>query len=313
MDAPVIKTEGLSRDFDSVRAVDDLSLSVPPGTMFGFLGMNGAGKTTTIRLLLGLLEPTSGSALVLGHDTRTDAGAIRSKVGALLEHTGLYETLTASENLDFFGRVWRMPAKARGIRVQETLEEMGLWDRRDEPVGKWSRGMRQRLALARALLHKPKLVLLDEPTAGLDVVAAAAVRNALRLMVELERVTVVLTTHNMNEAERLCDLIAVIRAGKLVAIDHPDRLTSDHANRKLRVTAAGVTEEIRQSILDQDHVTDIIRQNGHLEISFDGPIDSSPIVSLLVEHGVAIQEVRKSRTSLEDVFLSLVDDKGAST
>ncbi|MFV1981693.1 MAG: AAA family ATPase, partial [Rhodothermia bacterium] len=183
---------------------------------------------------------------------------------------------------------------------------MDLWDRRDEPVAKWSRGVRQRLALARTLLHKPTLVLLDEPTAGLDVVAAAAVRNALRLMVELEGVTVVLTTHNMNEAERLCDLVAVIKAGKLVAIDHPDHLTSNHANPKLKVTATGITEEVRQALLKVDHVTGVARLNGYFEIEYDAPIDAAPIVSLLVEHGVAVQEVRKSRASLEDVFLALV-------
>ena len=308
MDTPVLQTNALTRDFASVRAVDSLTLSVPKGTLFGFLGPNGAGKTTVIRLLLGLLEPTSGSALVLGHDTRSDGDRIRSEVGALLEHGGLYETLTARENLDFFGRVWHMPVEARNHRVQELLEEMDLWDRRDEPVGKWSRGMRQRLALARALLHKPTLVLLDEPTAGLDVVAAAAVRNALRLMVELEGVTVVLTTHNMNEAERLCDLIGVIRAGELVAVDHPDQLRRNYATPKLRVTGTGITDEVKEAILGIDEVTGIERQNGLVEIEFDGSIDAAPIVSLLVEHGVAVQEVTKSRASLEDVFLALVNE-----
>ena len=311
MDSPVLQINALTRDFASVRAVDGLTLSVPPATLFGFLGPNGAGKTTTIRLLLGLLEPTSGSALVLGHDTRSESAHIRSKVGALLEHTGLYETLTARENLDFFARVWKMPAKLRASRVQETLEEMDLWDRRDEPVLKWSRGMRQRLALARTLLHKPRLVLLDEPTAGLDVVAASAVRNALRLMVDIEGVTVILTTHNMIEAERLCDLVAVIKAGKLVAIDHPDHLTSNHGSPKLKVTATGVTEEVRRAILEIDHVTGIARLNGYIEIEYDGPIDAAPIVSLLVEHGVAVQEVHKNRASLEDVFLALVNSNEA--
>ncbi len=307
MDRPVVQTNALTRDFESVRAVDKLTLSIPKGTLFGFLGPNGAGKTTTIGLLLGLLEPTSGSAHVLGHDTRTHGAHIRAEVGALLEYNGLYETLSAKENLEFFARIWHMTTKERAHRVQELLEEMDLWERRDEPVGKWSRGMRQRLALARTLLHKPTLVLLDEPTAGLDVQAAATVRNALRLMVELEGVTVVLTTHNMNEAERLCDLIGVIRAGELVAVDTPDQLMRSHTAQKLLITASVISDQIKASLLEFDHVTAIARQNGFMEIEFDGEIDAAPIVSLLVENGVQVQEVRKSRASLEDVFLALVD------
>lgn len=308
MNDAVLQTALLTRNFGSIRALDRLTLSVPRGTLFGFLGPNGAGKTTTIRLLLGLLEPTSGTAIVLGHDTRTEGDAIRSKVGALLEHTGLYEQLTARENLEFFARVWQMPARERARRIGQTLEEMDLWERRNEPVGKWSRGMRQRLALARALLHEPELVLLDEPTAGLDVVAAAAVRKALRIMVEHENVTVVLTTHNMHEAERLCDLIAVIRDGRLVTLDHPENLTSNHARQRLKVTADGLTPEIDRAILNLDHVKSITRRNGLIEIDFDGPIDAAPIIALMVDRGVAVQEVRKSRATLEDVFLALVND-----
>ena len=161
MSEPVLITEGLTRDFGTVRAVDRLSFAVPRGSLFGFLGPNGAGKTTTIRLLLGLLKPSSGAARVLGHDVATESDRIRAGVGALLEHTGLYETLTATENLEFVGKVWHIPPLERRLRIQETLEEMGLWERRDEPVGKWSRGMRQRLALARTLMHRPELVLLD--------------------------------------------------------------------------------------------------------------------------------------------------------
>ncbi|HUF09107.1 MAG TPA: ABC transporter ATP-binding protein, partial [Rhodothermales bacterium] len=166
MQPPALRTEALTRDFGAIRAIDSLSLEVPQGTLFGLLGPNGAGKTTTIRLLLGLLQPTSGRAEVLGLDTQKEGQQIRTRVGALLEHTGLYEQLTAEENLDFVGRVWKLPHPTRRTRIEELLREIGLWDRRTEPVGKWSKGMRQRLALARALLHHPTLLLLDEPTAG---------------------------------------------------------------------------------------------------------------------------------------------------
>ena len=182
MTKTAIRIENLTRDFETVRAVDGLSLEVPSGIIFGFLGPNGAGKTTTINLLLGLLEPTSGRAEVLGFDTRTQPDEIRTRTGALLEHPGVYEQLTAEDNLEFYGRVWRMPAAERQARIKELLTHMGVWERRKERVGTWSKGMKQKLALARAMLHRPALVFLDEPTAGLDVMAAAAVRDDLEAL-----------------------------------------------------------------------------------------------------------------------------------
>jgi ABC-2 type transport system ATP-binding protein len=176
---PAIEADGLVRDFGTIRALDHLSLEVPAGIVFGFLGPNGAGKTTAIRAFLGLVEPTSGSARVLGFDTRRESDRIRERSGALLEHNGIYERLSAEQNLDFAGRVWRMSSGERRSRTRELLEQFGLWDRRSEPAGKWSRGMKQKLAVARAVFHRPPLVFLDEPTAGLDPVASAALRQSV--------------------------------------------------------------------------------------------------------------------------------------
>ena len=209
---PAIRVEKLTKRFGSCTAVDGISLEIPTGRIFGFLGPNGAGKTTTINLLLGLMEPTSGRAEVLGCDSRTSGDAIRESTGALLEHTGLYEQLTAAENLEFYGRAYRMRAPDRQARIEELLGEMGLWDRRDDRVGVWSRGMKQRLALARASVSPSLSLFLDEPTAGLDVVAANEVRKELETLSAREGITVFLTTHNMAEAERICDRVAVIRA-----------------------------------------------------------------------------------------------------
>src|SRR5260370_23168477 len=194
MPEPIIRTEPLSRFFGTVKAVDDLSLEVPAGIVFGFLGPNGAGKTTTIHLLLGLLEPTKGQASVLGFDTRTQADEIRARSGALLEFAGLYERMSAEYNLDFYGRIYRMPAPARRARIQELLTHLDLWDRRRDLVGTWSRGMKQKLAGAPALLHHPPLVFLDEPTAGFDPLAAAALREDLASLVPPEGGTGFLTT-----------------------------------------------------------------------------------------------------------------------
>src|SRR5689334_15183911 len=162
-----IRAQGLTRTFETVRALDDLSLEVPAGSVFGFLGPNGAGKTTTIRLLLGLIDASAGRAEVLGLDPGTAGAEIRARTGALLEHNGLYERLSAEDNLEFYGRIWHIPTAERKARIQELLTHLALWERRRDQAGKYSKGMKQKLAVARALLHRPVIAFLDEPTTGL--------------------------------------------------------------------------------------------------------------------------------------------------
>jgi len=222
MHSTAIHTEKLTRDFGTLRALDRLTLEVPPGIVFGFLGPNGSGKTTTIRLLLGLITPTSGTARVLGFDVAREPEAVRLRTGALLEHTGLYERLSAEQNLEYYGRIALMSDGGRKARIRELLERADLWDRRDEAVGRWSRGMKQKLAVARALLHHPSLIFLDEPTAGLDPVAASAFRQDLVRLAQHDGVTVFLTTHNLAEAEKLCGQVAVVHQGRLLAVGRPD-------------------------------------------------------------------------------------------
>jgi ABC-2 type transport system ATP-binding protein len=304
-----IVMDGLSRTFETVQAVDSLSLMVPRGTIFGFLGPNGAGKTTTIRLLLGLLEPSAGRAEVLGHDTRTEAAAIRAQTGALLEHTGIYEQLTAEENLEFYGRVYGLSAAERRARSQELLTEIGLWERRKERAGDWSRGMRQKLALARVLLHRPPLVLLDEPTAGLDVVAANDVRDKLDGLAERQGVTIFLTTHNMSEAERLCDDVAVIREGKLVAQGSPDALRTQTSRPKVEIVGRNFNEFALQRLRDLPVVAGARTHNGHLEIDLRQQAPTAPLVNLLVEAGVEVEEIHRGQASLEDVFVTLMEEE----
>lgn len=233
MSSLAIRTDNLTRDFGTVRATDGLTFQVKTNQFFGFLGPNGAGKTTTIHLLLGLLLPSGGTAEVLGCDASQDGQKVREKVGALLEHTGLYEQLTAEENLEFYGRVWRLKRHERDHRIRELLEWVGLWKRRSDRVGTWSRGMKQMLALARALLHRPRLVFLDEPTAGLDVLMAAEVRDKLAELVSSDETTVFLTTHNMQEAEELCETVAIIREGRLLAVGTPKALLEETGSKNL--------------------------------------------------------------------------------
>lgn len=301
--------ENLSRDFGTVRAVDNLSLEVPRGIVFGFLGPNGSGKTTTIRLLLGLLEPTRGRAFVLGFDTLKQGGEIRKRTGALLEHPGLYERLSAEDNLEFYGRVWRLPTAQRRSRIKQVLHNLGLWQRRHELVGQWSRGMKQKLAVARAMLHSPPLIFLDEPSAGLDPVAAAALRDDLQEMVAREGVTVFLTTHNLVEAEKLCQLVGVIRQGKLLAVGHPDELRSHSGGTRVEVIGRGFTPLLLDCLRSQPQVKAAQVQGDRLSIVLRTNVSVAPLVRLLVRANVEIEEVRKGSASLEEVFLTLMQQE----
>lgn len=304
-----IFTENLTRDFDTVRAVDNLTLEVPRGIVFGFLGPNGSGKTTTIRLLLGLLDPTDGQAEVLGFDTRTQAGAIRERAGALLEHHGLYERLSAKDNLEFYGRINRMPKVECQVRIKELLTDLGLWERRRESVGTWSRGMKQKLAVARALLHRPPLIFLDEPTAGLDPIAAAALREDLAALGAREGVTVFLTTHNMSEAEKLCGLVGVIRQGRLLAVGNPDQLRSQSGGQRVEIVGSGFSENVLALLRTRPEVSAAERQNGHLSLHLQAGTNVAPLINLMIGAGVQMEEVRKGKASLEEIFLSMMEEE----
>jgi ABC-2 type transport system ATP-binding protein len=308
MDEYAIQAEHLSCHFGPIRAVDDLSLEIPNGIIFGFLGPNGSGKTTTIRLLLGLLEPSQGSASVLGFDTRTKSREIRNRSGALLEHTGLYERLSAHDNLEFYGRIYRMDCSKIEARIEELLTHFGLWERRHEQVGNWSRGMKQKVAIARALLHRPALIFLDEPTAGLDPVAAASLRDDIATLVKEGDVTVFLNTHNLPEAEKLCAQVGVIRNGKLLSVASPERLRGGKDPSHVLITGKGFTPEILTQLRAQPQVKSVVQQNSHLEIDLANPDDTTNVVGFLITAGVQIAEVHRDQASLEEVFLKMMEE-----
>lgn len=309
-----IRSEKLSCDFGTIRAVDNLSIEVPRGIVFGFLGPNGSGKTTTIRMLLGLIEPSGGDAEVLGYDIRTQAGQIRKRTGALLEHNGLYERLSAEDNLEFFGRIYRMPKAERSVRIRELLSHLRLWERRKEMVKDWSKGMRQKLAVARTLLHRPPLIFLDEPTAGLDPVAAAALRDDLAGLVEREGMTVFLNTHNLPEAEKLCTQVGVIRQGKLVTVGSPDALRTRVGGSHVEIVGHQFNEGVLSALYAHPQVADVVREavNGteHLMIDLTEEMETSPLVATIISAGGQIEEVRRGKASLEDVFLTLISENG---
>jgi ABC-2 type transport system ATP-binding protein len=298
---PIIEIEKLAKRYGEISALNGLNLVVPKGMVFGFLGPNGAGKTTTISLLLGLIEPSEGSARVLGFDTVEAADEIRARVGALLDEDGLYEQMSAYENLLFYARVWRFAREEAEARIEAVLLDIGLWDRRHDLVGSWSRGMRQRLALARAQLHGPELLFLDEPTAGLDVVSAREVRSHLAGLARAGK-TIFLTTHNMSEAEELCARVAVIRNGELIAEGEPSSLLSDSGHG---VTIVGDhLAATMPAIRGRADVVSAVLDNDRLRLRMTSP-DPSGVVSELVAAGASIREVSRG-TRLEDAFLELV-------
>lgn len=303
-----IQAINLSRSFGQLKAVDQVSFEIMPGTIFGFLGPNGSGKTTTIRLLLGLIEPSAGSSTVLSFDSMKDGQKVRENCGALLEHTGLYERLTAEDNLDFYGRVWNLSTAERQARIKELLGKMDLYNRRNEIVKGWSNGMKQKLAVARAMIHRPKVIFLDEPTAGLDPVASAAFRDDLLNLVHNTGVTVFLTTHNLNEAEKLCQQVGVIRNGKLMMVGSPDKLRLEKGNAYIEVVGTGFSDAVIKSLNQLRGVESVTQIDQHIRINVSNGEDTSFLVPFLVQQGVIIEEVRKGKASLEDVFLTMMEE-----
>ena len=303
-----IRTENLNRSFGVLKAVDGLSLDVPSGIVFGFIGPNGSGKTTTIRLLLGLLDPDGGRAEVLGFDTQKQPDQIRTRCGALLEYNGLYERLSAADNLDYYGRIWHLSKSEREARTQQLLTPLDLYDRRKEPIGRWSRGMKQKLAVARTLMHRPKLVFLDEPTAGLDPVASAALRDDLEKLAQREGVTIFLTTHNLADAEKLCGQVGVINHGQLLAVGSPEELRSRTSAPRLYLTGKFPPQAIEQ-VKVNPLVKKMDQHNSRLVLDLTDLSRSHEIVAQLVQIGAQLDEVRKEKAGLEEVFLSLVEEE----
>jgi len=299
----LIVLDKLSKSFDQLTAVDRLSFTVGAGEIFGLLGPNGAGKTTTIRMLGALIGPTSGKAWVNGHQVGREDRAIRKSVGILTESPGLYDQLSAERNLGFFAQMYDV--EDVGGQVERYLRTLGLWERRFESVASFSKGMRQKLAIARALLHEPSVLFLDEPTSGLDPAAARLVRTFISELKDEGR-AIILCTHNLDEAERLCDRVAMIRSSLLV-MDTPMALRRKVFGRKsvfhLKANAASYVERVERF----DFVGAVDAVDNKLVVSLADPEAYNPkLVRFLVEAGAEIQFVGELRHKLEDVYLQLV-------
>ena len=306
--APALRATGLGRRFGDRWAVRDVTLDVQRGEVLGLLGPNGAGKTTTVRLLTALIEPSEGSAAVDGFDVVTRADDVRARVGILTETPGLYDKLSATANLEFFGRLYGLTGTVRAQRIERYLRLFGLWERRDEAAGTFSKGMKQKLAIARALLHDPAVVFLDEPTAALDPEAAFIVREAIEGLRRAGR-TIVLATHNLDEADRLCDRISFVRGG-LVRVDSPAALRGGLGSRRLVVRLAGTAPDGIATVIAAAAAVPATQVTGtdrvlHL-VATDPESVAPAVVRAIVAAGADIVEVHVERTSLEQVYFEVM-------
>jgi ABC-2 type transport system ATP-binding protein len=313
MNTPVITINQLTRHFKETVAVDALSLEVHPGEIFGFLGHNGAGKTTTVRMLNGVLEPTSGSMRVLGLDPQVDGPALRARTGVLTETPSLDERLTAWDNLSIYADLYGVPKAAVKPRLQELLTEFELDDRAKERVSGYSKGMKQRLALARALLHKPELLFLDEATSGLDPLAAHHVNVLIERLARREGCTVFLCTHNLVEAQKLCDRVAILEHGRLVALGTPTELTRKFVRRlgvEMEVpeeqipTALGILRSLPDLVLGEPD-----QPNGSLVVTINERDSIPDVLAALVQNHIQIYRLAPQDANLEQVYFTLHEEK----
>ncbi|MCJ7668187.1 MAG: ABC transporter ATP-binding protein [Anaerolineae bacterium] len=304
----MIKVEGLTRWFDGTLAVDSLTLEVREGEIFGLLGPNGAGKTTTVRMLACLIAPTSGQAIIDGYKVGEEDTEIRRRIGFLTEAPGLYDRLSAYKNLDIYARLYEVPADRRERQIRRYLEMLELWDRRHDPVATFSKGMKQKLAIARALIHEPRVLFLDEPTAGLDPEAAKLVRDFIAELRQEGR-TIFLCTHNLDEADRLCDRIGVIRQ-HLIQVDTPENLRNHLYGRKVVMQLRALSDAHLRLVRALPFVKEAYQEGDRLVVALDNPEDENPIlVRRLVEAGAEIQFVSELKHSLEEVYLTLIKEE----
>jgi ABC-2 type transport system ATP-binding protein len=306
-DKPAIQTDSLSRQFGDLTAVNSLSIEVNQGEVYGFLGHNGAGKTTTIRLLNGVLAPTSGGCKVLGLDPVLDGPALRKQTGVLTENPSLDERMSGRENLHFYANLYGVPKGNVKKRVDQLLGDFDLLDRADEKVGGYSKGMKQRLALARPLLHNPEIIFLDEPTSGLDPVAAVHVRHLITRLSTEEGCTVFLCTHNLIEAQRLCHRVAVLEHGKLIAEGTPAELTSRFSHRQqlgIEVHNDDISRAV--TVLQKMNSIQVLNhENGNINITGASRERVPEIISTLSGKDIRIYRVTAEEPSLEEVYLAL--------
>jgi ABC-2 type transport system ATP-binding protein len=303
---PIIETFGLCRSFGSTIAIEDLNIKVEAGEVLGLLGPNGAGKTTTIRMLAGMIVPTKGYALLDGLRIEQNMERVHEVIGLLTESPGFYNRFSARRNLQFFAGFY--PGLDADKQSEKYLKLMGLWQRRSDRVGTYSKGMKQRLALARALLHEPKVLFLDEPTAGLDPEAAREVRELIRKLGEEGR-TILLSTHNLNEAESLCHHVAVIHT-RLLALDTTEHLRQRFFRRQVLIQLEKPDKDVTAAVKKLSSVQDVQEEESLLSVELNEPERDRPeLVKTIVEAGGQILSVSEKQYPLEEVYRRLMQEE----
>ena len=306
----MIEASGLTRCFGSFTAVDGIDLNIGEGEVFGFLGPNGAGKTTTVRMLACLIRPTAGSARICGLDVyrEREARKIRRMVGILTETSGFYDNLSVLKNLRFYSDLYHVKRSTSDRNIEHYLRLFGLWEFRNSRIGGFSRGMRQKVALTRCLLHQPRVIFMDEPTSGLDPESARIVRDSIKQL-KGEGRTIFLCTHNLDEAERLCDRIAIVNK-RIIDVGTPQSLKASAYGRKVVVKLERMSDPVLDSITGMDNVKCIESAGNRLVLEVDDPESNNPdIINYIVKAGGRIQFVGEIRHSLEDVYLKMVGEK----
>jgi len=305
MNTPIIKTKNLSKNFGKVQALKNVTLEIPKGSIFGLLGPNGAGKTTMIRLLLGLLEPSSGNAEVMGYNISSQSDKIRQRTGVLLENTGLYNHLRVYDNLEFYGRIWQIPKNERILRIIELLKQFNIFDKGGDITETLSKGMKQKLAIARAFLHKPQLVFLDEPSSGLDPISVISLRNYLSDVSHHQNCTIFLNTHNLNEAELLCDYIGIINNGELLKVDKTDALCKSK-EMLVNIKVNKFNKMINDSLSSSEEITIKKENETTAVITLRNNKNLNDVINTIVTNGGEVSDVIKDKRNLEDVFIEYI-------
>jgi len=300
---PAIELLALSKAFGTLQAIDHLTLSVRQGEIFGLLGPNGSGKTTTINLISGLSTPTSGEVLVMGYQMPRHARRIRQMLGAVPQETALYEELSAWDNLDFHADLFGMPRQGKKARIMQMLDLVQLEERRRSRVSTFSGGMKRRLALARALLHDPHLLYLDEPTLGVDVQSRRAIWDYILSLKEQGK-TVLITTNYLEEAQALCERIAILDHGKLIALDTPEHLKQTYGGNVVELETAlpiTVADDIRQL----PGVQEVAQEGTSLRVTTQGGSDVVPQIITLVTRAGELRHIAVREPTLDEIFLRL--------
>ncbi len=302
----VIRVADLTKRFGDLTALDRLSLEIHEGELFGLLGPNGAGKTTLISILSTILPATSGEAVVCGFDAARQEDAVRKSIGIVFQDPSLDDELTGAENLDFHGRLYGMNGAERGRRMDEVLELVDLDDRRDDVVKTYSGGMRRRLEIARGLMHRPRVLFLDEPTLGLDPQTRRRIWNYIRNLKETSNMTIILTTHYMDEADQLCSRIGVIDRGSIVALDTPEALKATLGGDLLEVGMGATDEAFIDRLQNMDGVSKLALHDGKATLTVESGESFIPRVFREANAaGVEISSISVRKPNLEDVFITL--------